>query len=494
MTVIDLAVSAPRVEHLPQFSSSAGDDAIDQAAAAGLYLDPWQQYVLRQSLGERADGRWAAFEVGLVVARQQGKGSVLEARELAGLLHFGEKLIMHTAHELKTSMEHFLRLKTLFDSSDDLRRRVKRVTTANGKEGIEMVNGARLHCIARSKGSGRGFSGDLVVLDEAYALTPEQLEATMPTMLARDNAQVWYTSSPPLDPVSGAVLMKVKRRAEAGAEDRLAWFDYGLPGCLDDLRGVDLDDRANWYAALPALRSGRVREENVQSMRDVLVTDEGFAREILGIWPPDLSNGFVVIRAEAWQQASDRASIVAGAPVLSASVSLDRQYSAVGLAGARRDGLRHIEVIESGRGVGWVVPSIVRLTAAHKTAAVVIDEFGPTGSLIPDLEQAGVKVERIGTSDAARAFGMFYDGVCGLPYVDKETGETVNPRNLRHLGQDELDAAVAGAVKRSLGDGSAWDRKNATVDITPLVAVTNANWGYSHFGQQREAVPMVAWR
>lgn len=494
MTVIDLAAAKPRVEYVPAFSTSAGDDAIDQAAAAGLILDPWQQYVLRRSLGERADGRWAAFEVGLCVARQQGKGSVLEARELAGLLHFGEKLIMHTAHELKTSMEHFRRLMTLFDSSDDLRKRVKRVVTANGKEGIEMVNGARLHCIARSKGSGRGFSGDLVVLDEAYALTAEQLEATMPTMLARDNAQVWYTSSPPLDPVSGAVLMKLKRRAESGTEERLAWFDYGLPGCLDNLRDVDLDDHANWYAALPALRSGRVREENVKAMRALLVTDEGFAREILGIWPPDLTNGFVVIRADDWEAARDPQSTTAGPLVLSAAVSLDRQFAAIGLVGARPDGLRHLEVVESGKGAGWVVPSMARLTAAHKPAAVVIDEFGPTGSLIPDLEDAGVKVERIGTADASRAFGMFYDGVCGLPYVDKDTQQTVNPRNLRHIGQAELDSAVAGAVKRSLGDGSAWDRKNATVDITPLVAVTNANWGFAHFGQKRKVVPMVAWR
>jgi hypothetical protein len=493
VTVIDLASVAPRIQHLPRFSTSAGDEAIDQAAAAGLHLDPWQQHVLRTSLGERPDGRWAAFEVGLVVARQQGKGSVLEARELAGLLHFGEKLIMHTAHELKTSMEHFLRLVRLFDSSDDLRKRVKRVMTANGKEGIEMVNGARLHCIARSKGSGRGFSGDLVVLDEAYALTPEQMEATMPTMLAMDNAQVWYTSSPPLDPVSGAVLMKVKRRGESGLEERLAWFDYGLAGSLDNLRGIDLDDRANWYAALPALRSGRVREENVEAMRKILTTDQGFAREILGIWPPDLSVGHLVIPADDWSQARDPESVVAGALVFSAAVALDRSNAAVALVGARSDGLRHLEVVETGKGAGWVVPSLVRLVAQHKPAAVVIDEFGPTGSLIPDLEEAGVKVERIGTSDAARAFGMFYDGICGVEYVDKDTQETVNPRNLRHLGQGELSAAVAGAVKRSLGDGSAWDRKNAAVDITPLVAVTNANWGYAHFGQKKTPTPWVAY-
>jgi hypothetical protein len=56
---------------------------------------------------ERADGKWAAFEVGLNVARQNGKGSILEARELAGLFLLGERLIIHSAHEFATSLEAF---------------------------------------------------------------------------------------------------------------------------------------------------------------------------------------------------------------------------------------------------------------------------------------------------------------------------------------------------------------------------------------------------
>ena len=40
------------------------------------------------------------------------------------------------------------------------------------------------------------------------------------------------------------------------------------------------------------------------------------------------------------------------------------------------------------------------------------------------------------------------------------------------------DAAVAGAVKRKLGAAWAWDQTAATADISPLIAVTNALWGY----------------
>lgn len=485
MTVIDLAAAErPRILQVPRFSTSAGDEAIDLARSAGLLLDPWQQFVLRQSLGERLDGRWAAFEIGLIVARQQGKGTVLEARELAGLVLFGERVIMHTAHELKTSMKHFARLIRLFEASDDLRKRLKRVLRSNGKEGLEMSNGATLECIARSKGSGRGFTGDLVVLDEAYALTAEQMEATMPTMLAADNAQVWYTSSPPLDAVSGQVLMSVRDRAESGRTERLAWFDYGLAGSLDRLENIDLDDRRLWWAALPSLRSGRIREENVQTMRDLLPTDAGFAREILGIWPPGLGKSFRVISADDWTEAEDVESAIAGPFVLSAAVSVDRSRSAIAAVGARDDGLLHVEITstplraDNRNGTGWVIGRIVDICKRQMPALIVLDEFGPTGSLIPELqrrlrdefEDEAPEVLGLGTAAVARAWGMFYDGV---------SGPDRSGRIVRHIGQPELTAAVAGADTRPLGDGKTWDRRTPSVDITPVVACTNAVYGWS---------------
>jgi hypothetical protein len=114
----------------------------------------------------------------LLVSRQNGKGSLFEARELAGLFLLGERLIMHSAHEYKTAAEGFLRIRGLIDDTDWLRKRVKRIRTSHGEEGVElygtgrnrMTGGQRLRFVARSAGSGRGFSGDCVILDEAYNL------------------------------------------------------------------------------------------------------------------------------------------------------------------------------------------------------------------------------------------------------------------------------------------------------------------------------------
>lgn len=470
----------PRVCNYPAYGTSAGREAVELARSVGLVLDPWQADVLEHSLGEDVTGKWTAFEVGVIVARQNGKGSILEARELAGLLLFGEKLIMHTAHEMKTSLEAFRRVEALFDSSHDMRRRVKRVSHQNGEEGIELRDGARLRFVARSKGSGRGFSGDLVILDEAYAVTTEQIDALMPTMSARPNPQIWYTSSPPLDATSGAQLFAVRRRGEAGG-DGLAWFDWGAEGCLDDLSSVDLDDRKLWAATNPAY-GHRVSEWFIEKERAAL-SPSGFARERLGIWPPDLSQGFQVIPGPDWAAALDEHSKADGKVAFAVDVSWDRTRASIAAAGRRADGMHHIEVVQTGAGTGWIVDRIRQLAAKWNPVAVVVDQGSPAGSLIPDLEAAGVDITKVGAPDVAKAFGAFYDGV---------SGQDPAGRTIRHLGQAELDAAVAGATRRPVGDGFAWDRRTATVDLTPLVAVTNALYGFALKGHVM-AYALVEW-
>ena len=82
--------------------------------------------------------------------RQNGKGAILEAIELAGLFLFGEQLILHSAHEFKTAQEAFRRVLQLVENTDHLRKRVARVRTSHGEEGIELTTGARLRFVARS--------------------------------------------------------------------------------------------------------------------------------------------------------------------------------------------------------------------------------------------------------------------------------------------------------------------------------------------------------
>ena len=448
------------------------------AAAAGLRLDPWQQLVLRRSLGENPDGKWSSFEVGVLVSRQNGKGALLEARELAGLVLFGEKLIMHTAHELKTSLEAFRRVAALFESNDDLRRMVKRVSMVNGSEGIELTNGARLKFVARSKGSGRGFSGDLIILDEAYALTDEQIEALLPTMSARPNPQIWYTSSPPLDALSGLPLWRMRKRAMralAGDEQAaagLSYFDWGQTP--DD----DHSDPAVWAAANPAM-GYRISESYVARERESM-SAEGFARERLGVWPLEDDESGVLNRAR-WRELGDASTRPGDDVAFAVDIAPDRSSSSIAVYSRTDDGPGHVELVETrdGRdGFNWITPRLVELKGKWNPVALGLDIKGPAGSLLLDLRKAGLDVpediNRPSRGDLAIPTAMEYAAACA------QFADAVTMRDIRHLGdqQPALMRSVEGMKTRPLGDAWAWGRKHSEVDISPLVAATLARWAF----------------
>ena len=95
--------------------------------------------------------------------------------------------------EFKTAKEAFRRVTALIEESDLLRAQVAHIRYTTGEEGVELRDGSRLK-FARSSGSGRGFTGDLIILDEAYNLSTDMMAALLPTMSARPNPQIWYTS------------------------------------------------------------------------------------------------------------------------------------------------------------------------------------------------------------------------------------------------------------------------------------------------------------
>jgi hypothetical protein len=481
-----LGSQTPRVSSYPQARTSAGQEAVDLAASAGLILDPWQQAVLLASLGELRGGRWATPEVGLVVPRRNGKGAVLEARELAGLFLFGEEII-HTAHEFKTSADHYRRMERLIKGTPDLDRKVADYYKAPGTESIVLRGGRTLRFIARTKNSGRGLEGDLLVLDEAFALADEHLDALNPTTSARPNAQIWYTSSPPLDGISGKPLFALRARGESRAPD-LAWFDWG---CDAD---VDADDVEAWYASNPAL-GYRITEAAVRRDRASMST-EGFRRERLGVWPRTASEPWLVIPKADWDRAADPTFGHPVAVAFAVTLSTEREWATIAAAGPDGNGRLLAHVAERRQGTGWVVERLRQLVERWQPVAVVIDKGSPAASLALEAEEAGIELTPIQARDVAAAAGAFYDGIAGRPAVDPETGEPGrDPRVLRHRDQPELTAAVAGAVKRKLSTTWAWDQLAASVDITPLIAVSNALWGYTtRTPEPADLEPLVAWR
>jgi hypothetical protein len=453
-----LDAQLPRYRVRPARASSAGQEAIELAASAGLILDPWQELFLDDALGETETGQWAAFSSALIVPRQNGKGSVLEARELAGLFLFDEQLILHSAHEFKTAAEAFRRILFLIQSTPDLDRLVMRVRTSHGEEGIELRTGQRLRFVARSTGSGRGFTGDCVILDEAYNLSSTGMSALLPTMAARPNPQLWYTSSAPLDKEESGVLRRLVKRGRAQAREGQALSLAYTEFCADV--GEDATDHEVWRRANPGCPH-RISIEYIEKEREELDADGGFERERLGMFDDEEDEKAAQVFPEAWAECLAPDVGIEGAPSFALDVSEDRAWAAFGAAGrSTLDADRvAVEVVDSRPGTAWVVARAQALLARWG-GELSVAKGSPAASLVPDLEAAGVPVDEVSGEDQTRACGQLFDAV-----VDDR---------IHHRGQPVLDVAVRGAAKQPVGDAWKWSRRRSSVDITPLVVVTLA--------------------
>lgn len=428
------------------------DDAVDVAGVAGLLLDEWQESELRGSVRMAGDV-WAAREVVEIVGRQNGKGSILEARQLAGLFVFNERLQLHSAHEFKTCYEHFRRVKNLVEDCPILASEVAIIRTGAGDQSIELKNGNRIRFIARSRSSGRGFSADVVYLDEAFELSDETVGALMPAMSARPNPQIWYTSSAPHE--TSTVLHRLRKRALEGDNVRLWFSEWGNSADVDPL------DRDAWYRANPALGI-RISEDDVAAEQRSMSPAE-FARERLGIADVPLADQKPgPIDGDRWRDLTDGESMAADESVrLSLDAPPDRTCATFAVAGKRADGLTHVAIRHDvpPHEMSRLVELAKTLVEMHATP-IILPPNSPAKAWKADLVAAGVPLDELSPAEYAEA--------CGAIQAKVLDGA------MRHRGQPAMDAAVAGLAVRATGDVETWSRRSSSANIAPFVAATCA--------------------
>lgn len=462
---------APRVAWYPPRARSLGPECVAFWRAAGGELFEWQELVIDGLLGVGEDGRFVSSDDGLCVARQNGKGVIEQAIEVYFAFELGYRVVMHTAHEFATSQEHQLRLEEFIQNAPDLHARVKDkggYVHANGQESIRLRNGVRIVFKARTKGGGRGYSGDLLVWDEAMVLPVAVVGAQKPMLRASKapfGQKTIYGGSAVDKELHehGVPFALIRERGIENAKS-VAYFEWSAP--FDDVADVTkevLRDRAHWPVANPSMPEGLIAEEymagEIEAMPARVCAVELYN---VGDWPETDPEADSMIQREKWTALEDEESDPLPDVVYAFDVTPNRGKATIGCAAFRRDGLAHVDVVENRTGTGWVVEKFVDLVARHKPVAVVCDSVGPAASLIPELEQAGVRVTVVNTAELGRYCGLFFDA------VEQET--------VRHLGQQSLDDAVKGADTRTIGDaGWAWSRKHSKVDISPLVTVTLAH-------------------
>ncbi len=193
-------------------------------------------------------------------------------------------------------------------------------------------------------------------------------------------------------------------------------------------------------------------------LRKKLKNDDAWNREARGIWD-ELTKQFSPINGPLWRDAVDVGPASTTKPsAMAVDMSHDRQIS-VGACWLEESSA-HLEEVWAGidepGAVEWVA------ARAGRRIPVLIDSVSPAASMIPALRARKVKVLTGNSADMARG--------CGLTVSDLEAGR------LTHADQESVNDAREGARKRAIGTAGGWgyDRKDPSVNIAPLVAVTLA--------------------
>jgi hypothetical protein len=448
-----------RLRRAPESVRNDAGLVIELGEAYGTALDDWQRDALTVGCGVGEDGLWSAPTVGINISRQNGKSVIAVLRALAGPLIFGEKVVVLSAHQQKTSRLLFQAVESHFANYDDLRKRVRNITAALGREEINLKDGSLIVFPARTRATLRGWSVDAYIADEAQLLTGEQWQSARPAMAARRGSQVWLCGTAPQQLGDGEIFGRLRQAALAGTDDALAWLEFGAdPGC-------DLDDREQWAKANP----GRVQVENIVNERREL-SDTAFATERLNIWPSRQAEA--VFDLAGWRAlAADRRGREHLPKV--AAYGLDRSPDGlVVIVAAYRDADRiHVEPVfvvdgeDTAGAAAWLKDNAGR-------RPIVVDAVGPASPAIPVLQSARRDVKVVHSTEAATAAMGFADAVAAGTLTHADTGH------------GDLARAIASARRRPIGPsgGYGWDRSDAPV--APLVAASLAHYGAVLYGRR----------
>lgn len=498
----------------PPYEVTLGDKAARLYEASGGILDPWQKLALKIAMARNPVGTWLCFEMAIIVSRQNGKGEVLIALELAWLFLFGEKLIIHSAHLFETSREHFLKIQAIIERTPAFLRRVEQIKEGRGSEEIilkpqhapqrdctpecKKCMRARLKFMTRKGGAARGFTGGKLVLDEAMYLDATMMAAGLPTMATRRDAQVIYAASAGMPQSTQLALVRKRGLAHERNIGLVMWeADRAIYDENGRLIGGDDPRSARTHAKVNPAYGIRIDAEAVD--REALAMGGYDSREFgierlgIGDYPQD-DDRWEVLSKEEWKGALDHDSMIGPVGPRSHFLAIDSEagVTTLAVAGKRLDGKIHFEVIARHRGTAWTLdkllgdpeqehPTLGRLglwarlgrphiaclkngeatEVALKLAEQVKDE---------QRKPADRKVQFPTEGEYAAACAGFVEGVRTKAFV--------------HIGQDSTEHAIAAAAKRENAEGGwRWDRDVPT-ERAPIVTSTLATWLQAKYGKR----------
>lgn len=390
------------------------------------------------------DGNPAFREVIFTLMRQQGKTTLFLAFSVERCtLRSSSQKVAYTAQTGSDARKKLLDDQVPILQASPLFQAVRRVSRAQGSEGIVWRNGSRIDVLASSASAGHGKIIDLGELDEAFDDVDDRREqAMLPAMITRPEAQLLIGSTMGTD-ASVYLNRKVDAGRAAAMEGKtsgIAYFEWSIP---DD---EDVDDPSVWWRYIPAL-GYTITEAAVAHARQTMT--DGEWRRAFGNQRTKSSER--IIPEATWRAVCTTSQAPTGRLTFAVEVSPDRDWSAVVACGDGGD-RPVVELIDYRPGTGWVAGRIADLLARH-SGGCVVEARSPAAALgIPGATE-------IPTADAVKASGAFYDAV-----ADSRLWVRDDPR---------FDTALASAVKQPVADSWRIGRRVGR-DVSPLVAATLA--------------------
>jgi hypothetical protein len=462
---VTLTLPKPSSLALPRFATDRdlsrqtyGGQVAEVSQALGFPLMPWQQMVADIALEiNPTTGLLQYRTIVLTVPRQSGKTQLVLALVMHRALMMGQKQrITYTAQSRNDARKKWEDdwLPTLEGSIFASQFRTRKT---NGNEALIFRNtGSMQDLLATTKKSGHGKSLDLAIADEAFAQIDNRLEqAFRPPMITREQPQMWIISTAG-DDSSVWLREHIERGRQAvsqGHTDTLAFFEWSAHEDADPF------DPQTWRDCMPAL-GHTVDESTIKAELEAMDLND-FRRAYLNQWVSGKAHNPIVNQHE-WDALKDTSSSIGGVVQFAVDMTPSRDRIDIGVAGWRPDNLAHVELVDTFTNSTDAIERIVQLTTQYNST-LVLDPGGPVGSMVPELQERGVRLVLMKMRDQVAATGRLHDAII--------------QQDLRHIGQADLTNALMAAKKRPLGDAYALARTDPAVPISPIVAVSEALWG-----------------
>ena len=456
----------PSFTNVKTSKKSRGKVAISEYRATGQTLFTWQQRQINNIEQINSDGLWTFTTYCIAVSRRNGKGEILAAREIDGILNLKEKII-YTAHRTTTSHDAFNRLYTLLKKRgyEEYNRKKKGMPEKSfyaskqyGLEHIEIKGGGSVDFRTRTDSGGLGEGFDLLIIDEAQEYTSKQQSALSYTVSSSQNPQTIFVGTPPTATSKGDVFVQIRNTVLDGTAEDTGWAEWATP---DFVEGAALKDPKLWKRYNPSygtiLTDRKIKAELKNG-------DLDFNIQRLGFWCT--FNQKSAITEQEWDDLkSEEMPQLKDARYLGIKYGRDGVNCAVSIASKTTDGKIFVEAIDCvsvRAGNGWLFDYLRN----PKVTKVAIDGASGQQILADQIKEYKFKPK------------VILPTVGEIIQMDSMFEQDLYAKMIVHRGQDTLKNVVCNCKKRLIGSkgGFGYSSLVDTQDIAVMESMILAYW------------------